>query len=240
MTRYTVLRLFVPNSPPALSDGHYDVVARDVDARPENVPNGTIYVDQTTGETWQGPGQIPGDLFDALGFGDLGAGLTGPGHDVAILDYDRDVLTLLSLATVGDGQRLTVLGETHLFQSVGRAEIVELLLMTLSALAEQNRRTVGDGEIQGFAMRFSSLIRTMRILRTDPIVVGQRYRIDYTNYEGRRSTREIAVTGFAFGSNAFHTTPGLMIEAVDVARGVARTFTTDARARIHAIVPVRD
>jgi predicted DNA-binding transcriptional regulator YafY len=70
---------------------------------------------------------------------------------------------------------------------------------------------------------------------TIPINMGARYRIDYTNYEGKRSVREITPIQFFWGSNHYHTEPQMLLNATcHVAEGL-RTF---AVKDIHSMEPV--
>lgn len=48
--------------------------------------------------------------------------------------------------------------------------------------------------------------------------------IDYTNYRGERSVRAVLPTRIWFGETDWHSGAQWLLEAEDVARGVARTF----------------
>jgi hypothetical protein len=56
------------------------------------------------------------------------------------------------------------------------------------------------------------------------IEIGATYVVDYTNFRKERGTRRIRVVDVVFGKNEYHPVPELLVVAVDVERGVERTF----------------
>lgn len=64
-----------------------------------------------------------------------------------------------------------------------------------------------------------------------PIPKGVRVVIDYTNWRGGRSEREITSEGAYFGANEWHTEPQWLLVAWDHGRNARRTF---ALAGIHS------
>lgn len=66
--------------------------------------------------------------------------------------------------------------------------------------------------------------------------LGQNVRIDYTNWRGERSTREIVPIRIVWGSNKWHPEEQWMLEATDVDKYEFRTF---ALANVHSWTPVQ-
>ena len=239
MPRYAVFRLFDQSLSRALREGHYDLV-ENVGTIPDAIPPGTRYVDRTSGAIHTTEDEAGGDLFSVLGLADLRDSLPAAPFDLAIDRYDRARVPDLLKATLPDMAVTQHDGSTLVIERLTREGLVGLLVATLELMAHHNADLSLTELRNGMAKRFYDVLGSLSVLTMTPIVVGQRYRIDYTNFEGRRSVREIKVTGLSYGANSYHTKPGLIIEATDVARNVLRTFTTDARARIHAVIPVAD
>jgi predicted DNA-binding transcriptional regulator YafY len=59
--------------------------------------------------------------------------------------------------------------------------------------------------------------------------------IDYTNWRGERGLRRICPLRVVFENNEWHPNTQWLLEAIDVERGVERTF---ALANIHSWQPV--
>ena len=72
-------------------------------------------------------------------------------------------------------------------------------------------------------------------MKTIPVNMGVRYRIDYTNYEGKRQVREITPIQFFWGSNIYHREPQMLLNATCHEKEALRTF---AVLSIHDMVPV--
>lgn len=65
-------------------------------------------------------------------------------------------------------------------------------------------------------------------------MAGRLVRIDYTNWRGERSTRLISPLLITFTSNEWHAEPQWLLSALDVDKGVVRTF---ALKDIHSWTP---
>ena len=239
MPRYAVFRLFHPSLARSLRDGTYELI-KNVDTILKPIPPGTRYIDRETGAMHAADEESGGDLFSVLGLADLRDSLPAPTFDLALDRYDMvrvsDLINrILPNATVSRHN-----SKTAVLEGLTRRDLAEFCVGILEVIAKHNA-DLNPNEIKsGMAKRFYDIVGEFSLLTITPIVVGKRYCIDYTNFEGRRSVREIKVTGLSYGANSYHTTPGLIVEAIDVARNVLRTFTTDTRARIHAMIPIAD
>lgn len=239
MPRYAVFRLFHPSLARSLRDGHYDLV-ENVGTIREPIPPGTRYIDRETGAIHAADEESGGDLFSVLGLADLRDRLIEPTFDLALDRYDPERVPDLVTRLLPDATVSRHTEKTLVIEGLTREGLIGLCVGILEMMAQHNA-DLSLREIEaGLAKRFYEVVGAFSLLTITPIMVGQRYRIDYTNFEGRRSVREIKVTGLSYGANSYHTTPGLIVEAIDVARNVLRTFTTDTRARIHAMIPVAD
>lgn len=239
MPRYAVFRLFAPSLTRALREGHYDLV-ENVGTIREPIEPGTLYIDRNSGAIHATDEEAGGDLFSVLGLADLRDSLIGPRFDLALERCDTHRVPDLLKRVLPDATITCHDGKTTVIEGLTRESVVGLLVGILEMMAKHNADLTLTEIKGGLAKRFYDVVGRFSVLTMTPIVVGKRYRIDYTNFEGRRSVREIKVTGLSYGANSYHTSPGLIIEAIDIARNVLRTFTTDTRARIHAVIPVAD
>jgi predicted DNA-binding transcriptional regulator YafY len=60
-----------------------------------------------------------------------------------------------------------------------------------------------------------------------PIIDTQIVEIDYTNYRGERTGREIMPISIRFGTNEWHTDEQWLLLARDIAKGENREFAMD-------------
>ncbi len=225
----SVFRLIAPTLPRQLAHGCYRRVGGDDAPRDDDV-----VIDHETGRVWGATGECGTDLLRALDLGPLRDALAdGPCPILfeASAPYDPSpVLRRLGCRVMDH--------HPGLVESMTLPQVIAVLIDALAVIGDDNARRGVESLANGRRYGIATSVGSIRALRTMPIEIGRSYRIDYTNYEGKRGQRDIEVLGMSYGANAYHPRDGLMILGRDIARGVVRTFTTDARSTIHSLMPI--
>jgi hypothetical protein len=226
MARHARFRLTFPKVWTHLSDGRYrpleGLVGDDHEPSEDEV-----LIDVETGLV-RSAASTENSVFAIFRIPAIHYDLATAGSPVAITIQDPDLAqhlrqfpSIASQARDGAGPGQMIL------EALTPSGCIDLLIALLDEIAQSNARAGTETVLHP-----SSVIKQIAVLRMTDVVVDQTYLIDYTNYRGDRGTRQIRVTGFAFGTNVYHLVRGLIIVGIDVDRGVERTFASDG---IHAI-----
>lgn len=226
MPGYARYHLIFPKVWTALADGRFRSNPRPVEAGASSGPD-DVLIARDTGEI-RGGTVRESTIFEVFGLPPVTYDLARGGSPVAMVIPEAQIReTVANLACLKG--RVTAQADEAIvvIERLTALDCIAVFVAILDAIAALN-----EADPDAMPILPENVLTQFSVLRLTGIVPAQTYLIDYTNYQGKRSTRQILVRGVSFGTNPYHLSPGLMIDALDVERKVERTF---ANSGIHAI-----